>query len=385
MTKRPWRHLDRETRQKVMRLRAKGKTYREIIAEVGISMGSVGAILKTLGGVLRLERWSCSPFRLSLDERIEIYIGLELGLTFSAIAAQLGRSVSTVSREVNNHGGRTGYRPARAHRQAEVAARRPKCTKLAANDELCARVVADLKELWSPQEISCRLRTEFPDNPEMWVSHETIYKTLYIQGRGELRRELHRCLRTGRAERRHQGRIERRGKLKDMVLISERPPEVADRAVPGHWEGDLIIGANNASAIVTLVERATRYVMLGRITDQRAETVREALTALILRLPEHLRLSLTWDQGKEMAQHVRFRVDTDVEVYFCDPGKPWQRGSNENTNGLLRQYFPKGTSLRKYTQEDLDRVAASLNNRPRQTLNWMKPSEKLAELLAMTG
>jgi IS30 family transposase len=272
-----------------------------------------------------------------------------------------------------------------AHRAAGERARRPKPTKLASEPALCARVVADLEQLWSPQQITRRLKAEFPERPEKWVSHETIYKSLYIQGRGELRRELHRCLRSGRAQRRHQGRVERRGRFADMVMISERPAEVEDRAVPGHWEGDLIMGANNASAIATLVERSTRYVMLGRIKNQRAETVREALTALILRLPEHLRLSLTWDQGKEMAQHVRFSVDTDVDVYFCDPHSPWQRGSNENTNGLLRQYFPTGTSLRRYTQDDLDRVAASLNNRPRQTLDWLKPSEKLAELVASTG
>jgi IS30 family transposase len=246
-------------------------------------------------------------------------------------------------------------------------------------------VVADLEALWSPQQIAARLRDEFGEASEMTVSHETIYKSLYVQGRGELRRELARCLRTGRAARRHQGRLETRARIADMVMISERPPEVADRAVPGHWEGDLVLGKNGRSAIATLVERSTRYVMLARVGDQRAETVRVALTAQILRLPEHLRRSLTWDQGTEMAQHKRFRVDTGVEVFFCDPHSPWQRGSNENTNGLLRQYFPKGTGLSRYSQDELDDVAASLNNRPRQTLGWKKPSEKLAELVATTG
>jgi IS30 family transposase len=385
VAKRRWRRMDRELRQKVIRMSAKGATYEQIKGQLDIPNGSIGLILQPLGGVLRKEHWTCSKFRLSLDERVEIYLGLQLAMTFTAIAAKLGRAISTVSREVDNHGGRAGYRPVRAHRAAALAARRPKPTKLAANRELCARVVADLEALWSPQQVTRRLRADFPTRPEMWVSHETIYKSLYIQGRGELRRELHRCLRTGRAQRRHQGRVEHRGRIKDMVMISERPAEIEDRAVPGHWEGDLILGANNASAIATLVERSTRYVLLGRITDKRAETVREAVTALILRLPEHLRRSLTWDQGKEMAEHAQFRVDTNVEVYFCDPHSPWQRGSNENTNGLLRQYFPKGTSLRRYTQDDLDAVAASLNNRPRQTLDWMKPSEKLAELLALTG
>jgi transposase, IS30 family len=385
VSKRRYRRVDRELRQRVIRMAARGATYEDIKGELDVPSGTIWLILKPLGGVLRREQWTCSRFRLSLDERVEIYLGLQLAMTFTAIAHKLGRAISTVSREVNNHGGRADYRPVRAHRQAEVAARRPKPTKLAMSSELCAKVITDLEQLWSPQQITRRLRTEFPTRPEMWVSHETIYKSLYIQGRGELRRELHRCLRTGRAQRRHQGRVEQRGRIKDMVLISERPADVEDRAVPGHWEGDLILGANNATAIATLVERSTRYVMLGRVTDKRAETVRHAVTELILRLPEHLRRSLTWDQGTEMAEHAQFRVDTNVDVYFCDPHSPWQRGSNENTNGLLRQYFPKGTSLRRYTQEDLDAVAASLNNRPRQTLNWMKPSEKLAELLALTG
>jgi IS30 family transposase len=380
-----WRRLDPDARREIIKMAAQGATYMEIVRALDRPLVTVGRVLRPLGGVIRKEQWSCSRFRLSLDERVEILLGLERGDSFTTIAARLGRAVSTVSREVNNHGGRAGYKPVVAHRAAEKAARRPKAAKLASSPALCERVVADLEQLWSPQQITKRLKTDYPDRPEMQLSHETIYKSLYIQGRGELRRELHRCLRTGRAQRRHQGRVERRGRIPDMVMISERPASVEDRAVPGHWEGDLIMGANNASAIATLVERSTRYVMLARITNQRAETVRTALTELILRLPEHLRLSLTWDQGREMAQHVEFSVDTNVDVYFCDPHSPWQRGSNENTNGLLRQYFPKGTSLRRYSQEDLDAVAASLNNRPRQTLDWLKPSEKLTELIAMTG
>ena len=215
----------------------------------------------------------------------------------------------------------------------------------------------------------------------MSVSHETIYKSIYVQGRGELRRELARCLRTGRAQRRRPGRSDTRGRITDMVLISERPAEVADRAVPGHWEGDLIIGKNGKSAIATLVERSTRYVMLARVADQRAETLRAAITPLILALPAHLRRSLTWDQGKEMAAHAQFKIDTGVEVYFCDPHSPWQRGSNENTNGLLRQYFPKGTDLAVHGQVELDRVAAQLNHRPRETLGWNNPAEKMSQLL----
>jgi transposase, IS30 family len=384
MGKRKWKYLPADVRREVIRLAAAGRTYDEIRDELDVARGTVSNVVRSCGGVFRREQWECSAVRLSLDDRVEIAMGLEAGLSFTAIAAQLGRAVSTISREVNARGGRGGYRPVAAHRAAEVAARRPKPTKLASSSELCARVVADLERLWSPQQIARRLRDEHPESPERWVSHETIYKTLYVQGRGELRRELARCLRTGRAQRRRPGRSDTRGRITDMVLISERPSEVEDRAVPGHWEGDFIIGKNGKSAIATLVERSTRYVMLAKVNDQRAETLRAALTPLILRLPDHLRRTLTWDQGKEMAQHARFSVDTGVEVYFCDPHSPWQRGSNENTNGLLRQYFPKGTSLSRYTQDDLDAVAASLNDRPRETLGWKKPAEKLNELIAMT-
>jgi transposase, IS30 family len=385
MGKRKWKYLPSDVRRRIIGLAAAGRTYGEIVAELDVGQGTVGRVVRSCGGVFRKEQWATSPARLSLDDRVEIAVGLEAGLTFSAIAARVRRAVSTVSREVNGHGGRRGYRPVAAHRAACQAARRPKPTKLASSPQLCARVVADLERLWSPQQIARRLRDEFPDAPELWVSHETIYKSLYVQGRGELRRELARCLRTGRAQRRRPGRSDTRGRLTDMVLISERPAEIEDRAVPGHWEGDLIIGKDGKSAIATLVERSTRYVMLARVTDQRAETLRAALTPLILRLPEHLRRTLTWDQGKEMAQHAQFRIDTGVEVFFCDPHSPWQRGSNENTNGLLRQYFPKGTSLARYTQDDLDAVAASLNDRPRETLGWKKPAEKLDELFALTG
>jgi IS30 family transposase len=329
--------------------------------------------------------WEPSPARLSLDERVEIRLGLERGDSFAAIAARLGRAASTVWREVARNGGRDAYGPAAAHRGAAARARRPKPTKLARNRALCARVTAELEQWWSPRQIARRLREEHPGDQEQRVSHETIYKSLYIQGRGELRRELARCLRSGRAQRRPQGRLERRGHIADMVMISARPAEVADRAVPGHWEGDLIIGKNNASAIATLVERSSRYVLLARIADQRAETVRRALIERVGTLPTHLWRSLTWDQGTEMAQHRLFSIQTGIDVYFCDPHSPWQRGSNENTNGLLRQYFPKGTSLRDITQERLDAVAVQLNGRPRETLGWQTPAERLTELIALTG
>jgi IS30 family transposase len=243
-----------------------------------------------------------------------------------------------------------------------------------------------LEELWSPDEIARRLRLEFPDDPMMHVSHETIYQSLYVQGRGELRRELARCLRSGRAKRRSQGRTERRGKIPDMVMISERPPEVEDRAVPGHWEGDLILGAGKKSAVGTLVERSTRFVLLLHLPNGwGAHAVEEAMTRAITALPAELARTITWDQGKEMARHAEFTVATGIPIYFCDPHAPWQRGSNENTNGLLRQYMPKGTDLAAHSAEDLDRIQRSINGRPRKTLGYLTPSERLNELIAHTG
>jgi transposase, IS30 family len=378
--------LDDAVRRQIIRLAAQGLTQRQILEQVDVSKGSVHNVLKPLGGVYRPELWEDpSGLRLSLPERVEIYVGIQLGRSLSSIARELGRVPSTVCREVTANRGRARYAPFAAHRRAWRQARRPKPPKLAC-ERLRARVDGDLRALWSPQQIARRLRGEFPDDPEMWVSHETIYKSIYIQGRGELRRELARCLRTGRAAR--QLRDRRRGtpgKNPDMVMISERPAEVADRAIPGHWEGDLIIGKNNKSAVATLVERSTRYVVLASIDDQRAETVRDALIDRVTTLPEHLWRSLTWDQGHEMAGHVEFTRITGIDVYFCDPRSPWQRGSNENTNGLLRQYMPKGTDLSRLTQDDLDNIAISLNGRPRETLDWQTPAEKLTELLAMTG
>jgi transposase, IS30 family len=377
--------LTDEVRRRVIRLAAQGRTYREIIDEAGVSMGMVTIITKPLGGVIRPEQWQPSPARLSFDDRVNIKIWLEDDESFAEIGRRLGRATSTISREVGGRSGRKGYAPMAAHRRAGGCARRPKATKLASCQALRERVIADLERLWSPEQIASKLRWEFPDRPEMWVSHETIYKSIYIQGRGELRRELARCLRTGRAQRRPQGRVERRGRISNMVMISERPAEVADRAVPGHWEGDLLIGKDGKSAIATLVERSTRYVLLGRIANQRAETVRNALIERVAILPEHLWRSLTWDQGREMAEHQRFTIDTGIDVYFCDPHSPWQRGSNENTNGLLRQYFPKATPLGRYSQDHLDAVAIQLNGRPRETLNWQTPAERLSELIASTG
>ena len=384
--RRRWHRLPDEVRREVIKQAAAGRSYSQIMASIDISSGAVVNILRPFGGVIRFEDWRVSKARLSIEERVEIKLALQRGEPLRRIAARIGRSASTVCREINNNGGRDDYRPVPAHRRACLAAKRPKATKLASSTELRDHVVTELQLLRSPQQIASRLRSDFEDRPEMWVSHETIYKSLYVQGRGELRRELSRCLRTGRAKRRPRGRIQHRGRIPDMVMISERPAEAEDRAVPGHWEGDLIMGKDGKTAIGTLVERATRYVMLLHLPDGfKAEAVRTAMTEIITTLPESLRRSLAWDQGREMSQHVRFTVDTGVPVYFCDPHSPWQRGSNENTNGLLRQYFPKGTDLSIYTRADLDAAADSLNTRPRQTLGWMSPSEKLAEFVAMTG
>jgi transposase, IS30 family len=376
-----WRMQD-EVRREVMRLAAQGLSYRQILARVDISMGSVGNVLRPLGGVIRADMLTPTGRRLSLDERVEIRLGLERGWSYRQIGQVLGRAASTVCREVAAGGGRVYYRPVPAHRRAVAAARRPKPRKLA-DPALCAAVSWRLQQLHSPQQIACWLR-DLGDASLGCVSHETIYQSLYVQGRGELRRELARCLRTGRAARKPRGRLETRGQIPGMIMISERPAEAADRAVPGHWEGDLIVGKDGKSHIATLVERSTRYVMLARIADARAQTVTAALAGRVTTLPGHLWRSLTWDQGREMAGHAAFTVATGIPVYFCDPHSPWQRGSNENTNGLLRQYFPKGTSLRGYSQDDLDVVAIQLNGRPRMTLNWQTPAERLEQLLVAT-
>jgi transposase, IS30 family len=327
---------------------------------------------------------------LSQDERIHIADRLRERATIRAIAAELGRSPSTISREVHRNSttdprGSRHYRPHAAHARAEARRPRPKTGKIGQNPELRDFIQDHLTKRWSPEQICQALRARFPDRPEMHVVHETIYQALYVQGRGELRRELTRALRTGRATRRpHRQSYKRLPRMsKDMVMISERPAEAADRAIPGHWEGDLIIGKAHRSAIGTLVERSSRFVALVHLPDGRQPAqVRDALIQTVSALPAQLRRSLTWDQGSEMHLHREFSTVTDTPVFFCDPGSPWQRGSNENTNGLLRQYFPKGTDLSVHTREHLDAVAAELNSRPRKTLGWETPAERLAKLLA---
>lgn len=325
---------------------------------------------------------------LSLQEREMIRDLTAAGASLRSVAAVLGRSPSTVSREIRrNSQPMIGYQPYAAQRKAAARRPRPKDRKLLSAHRLREHIQARLLVRLSPEQISKTLIKEFPHDQEMRVSHETIYQALYLQGRGGLRRELASALRTGRARRKsHRNPQARRPRFVDpMVMISERPPEVEDRAVPGHWEGDLITGALNQSAIGTLVERTTRYVMLVHLPiDHTAESVRDGLIATMSTLPTHLRGSLTWDQGTEMAAHKSFTMATDIQVYFCDPASPWQRGSNENTNGLLRQYFPKGTDLSVYGPEDLEHVAQELNARPRKTLDWDTPAERLRDLLLTT-
>jgi len=333
---------------------------------------------------------------LTLEERETIALRRAAGWSNAAIGREIGRHPSTVGRELTRNSNKAKtpghvkdlYRPLSAHRRAQERARRPRPGKLRAdvNRELHDYVQARLRLNWSPEQISQQLQLEFPDRPEMRVSHETIYQAIYVQGRGALRRELATCLRTGRAVRRpHRDAVARRERVPAALLISERPAEAADRAVPGHWEGDLIIGARGASAIGTLVERTTRYCLLLHLPGRHgAEQVRDGLIDTIQTLPAMLRRSLTWDQGCELARHAEITLATDLDIYFCDPHSPWQRGSNENTNGLLRQYFPKGTDLSIHSPERLAEVALELNDRPRKTLGWKSPREALTELLRAT-
>jgi IS30 family transposase len=323
-----------------------------------------------------------SPRRLGFAERERISRGIAAGESDSEIARAVGRHRSTVGREIRAGGGRRGYRALSAERKARQRAQRAKPGLLCGSPRLLAEVEAGLERRWSPQQISRRLRIDYPDDASMRISHETIYRALFVQSRGELRRQLTANLRSGRTSRRPQGRVEHRGRIPDMVPISQRPPEVQDRAVPGHWEGDLLVGAGNRSFVATLVERQTRYVLLARLgSDRSTEHVIAALKTRIADLPSHLLRSLTWDQGKELSAHRRFSQDTAIEIFFCDPHAPWQRGTNENTNGLLRQYLPKGSDLAAHSQAELDAIAAELNGRPRMTLAWQTPAEKMSELL----
>jgi IS30 family transposase len=423
------------------RARLAGIAHEDAVAMAGVSQSCGRHWVREVGGVIP-DLAEPSGRYLSLAEREEIAIGVAAGLNDAQIARKIGRHRSTVCRELHRNrtvrkdrpasrldgrhrprgavpdpgaprrpmaehqarqrvlraarrraGERARYRASHAQAKAEQQARRPKPGKLARHPRLREQVQTWLKRRWSPEQIARRLRRHYPDQPEMWVSHETIYRALYVQGRGELRRELTRCLRTGRALRRPRRFSPGRGgsAIRDKVMITDRPAEAADRAVPGHWEGDLIVGKDGRSAIGTLVERSTRLVMLLHLPGsadrlpapgQRAEQVRDALVDAIEQMPPLLRRSLTWDQGLEMTRHAEVTMTTDMPIYFCDPHSPWQRGSNENTNGLLRQYFPKSTDLSVHTAEHLAAVAVELNGRPRKTLDWATPAEALTQVLS---
>ena len=347
---------------------------------------SVARILGETGGIRPPQRKRPSLV-LTMSEREEISRGVVAGHSFRSIAMSLGRAPSTVSREINRNGGRRRYRANRADQAAWDRAHRPKRCKLVENRALARIVAKKLKQLWSPEQIAGWLKRAYPNDENYQVSHETIYRSLYIQARGALKKELLQHLRRTRVMRRsrhHTQKTADHGRITNTVSISERPAAVEDRAVPGHWEGDLLIGSKS-SQIATLVERHTRYVMLAKVKSRHTETVINALIKQARKLPTELYKSLTWDRGKEMADHKRFTLATDIEVYFCDPRSPWQRGSNENTNGLLRQYFPKGTDLSVHSQAKLSAVARQLNARPRKTLNFATLAERFNQCVASTG
>jgi len=428
--------LRRDVERLFWREIAKGLSSDEAAVAVGASQAAGSRWFRERGGMPTFMLAPRSGRYLSFEEREEIAILRSHGVGIREISRRLGRSPSTISRELRRNAatrcGKLEYRASVAQWKAELIARRPKTAKLAVNERLREYVEERLSgqvrrpdgtaasgpatapwkgrnkphrqdrrwaSAWSPEQISARLKIDFPDDESMRISHEAIYQALYVQGRGALRRELTACLRTGRVLRVPRARTRARGKsyVTEQIMISARPAEAEDRAVPGHWEGDLILGANQ-TAIGTLVERSTRFTMLLHLppmpghggskvkngpplAGRGAEAVRDAITAQLVTLPEQLRRSLTWDQGSEMTQHAQLTIDSGLQVYFCDPQSPWQRGTNENTNGLLRQYFPKGTNLARHTAEDLDAVAATLNSRPRKTLSWRTPAEALDEHL----
>ena len=344
---------------------------------------SVQGIFSEAGGIRPAQRRR-SRLTLTLAEREEISRGIVAGQSFRSMAASLGRAPSTISREIRRNGGRRRYRANKADQAAWGRAHRPKTCKLVENPALSLIVASKLKQRWSPEQIAGWLKKTYAEDENYQVSHEIIYRSLYVQARGALKKELIKHLRTQRSMRRsrHGNKSgEGQGQIKDMVRISERPASVEDRAVPGHWEGDLIVGSND-SYLATLVERHTRYVMLAKVNGKDTKTVINALIKQSKKLPRELYKSLTWDRGKELSDHKRFSLATDIDVYFCDPQSPWQRGSNENTNGLLRQYFPKGTDLSVHSQKHLNNVACELNNRPRKTLEFCSPAEKFNECVA---
>jgi IS30 family transposase len=386
MKQRPRIHYTESQKALMWERWQKGDTLHQIAQLFDRHHPSIARILGETGGIRPAPR--CRSRRaLTLAEREAISRAVVTGHSMRSIATLLGRAPSTVSREIKRNGGQESYRASQADESAWDRGRRPKSCKLAQNRAL-AHIVADKLQLqWSPEQIAGWLKQTYPDDASCQVSPETIYRSLFIQARGALKKELLEHLRRTRGMRRsrhYTQKTDQRGRITDTVSISERPASVADRAVPGHWEGDLLFGSKN-SQIATLVERQTRYVMLMKVAGKDTETVINALIKNARKLPEELYKSLTWDRGKEMADHKRFTLATDIQVYFCDPQNPWQRGSNENTNGLLRQYFPKGTDLSGYSQAKLNAVARRLNERPRKTLNFETPAERFHQTVASIG
>ena len=364
----------------------KGDSLQQIAQLFDRNHSSVQGILVQTGGI-RPARRHRSRLALTLAEREEISRALAAGHSIRSIASLLGRAPSTISREIQRNGGQQCYRASQADEAAWDRAQRPKTCKLVKNRSLAGVVAGKLQSLWSPEQIAGWLKRTYPDDETHHVSHETIYRSLFIQARGALKKELLQHLRRTRVMRRsrhHTQKTANHGRITDAVSISERPATTEDRALPGHWEGDLLFGNRN-SQIATLVERHTRYVMLVKVAGTDTETVINALIKNARKLPQELYKSLTWDRGKEMAAHKRFTLATDIKVYFCDPHSPWQRGTNENTNGLLRQYFPKGNDLSGYSQGKLNAVARKLNDRPRKTLNYETPAERFSQSVASTG
>jgi len=385
MAKRKWNRLNAEQTKQLWNRWRQGDSIAEIARELGRFPATVRWILQVRGGISPRERQRSARV-LSLAEREDVSRGLAQGKSLQQIALQLGRSASTISREVKRHGGPQRYRAEHADERAWHNARRPKVCVLACRYQLQRVVAGKLKRNWSPEQIARWLKLAYPGDGTMHVSHETIYRSLYVQARGALKKELLTHLRYQRLMRQAKGVRSQggRGKIADAVSISERPAAAHDRAVPGHWEGDLLAGGRN-SYIGTLVERKTRYVMLVKVRSKHTEEVVTALKRVVGKLPIQLRRSLTWDRGKELSQHKDFSMATNMQVYFCDPYSPWQRGSNENTNGLLRQYFPKGTDLSSFTQRQLDKIARELNERPRKTLEFLTPAQKLQQTVASIG